>query len=544
MSGKLFRDPSDDFWDLSDAKKRTKEYPSHVKSTDTVPVDVSPLHKTENNASYDHSDTVIHRTITPSKPSTDTNAFVSCEEYACQESLLHHVCLKKWRTTYHFYDEFLKDAIRYHTLEGKEAPFCAYFSYVPQYNQLSSSQLSYYLWWREQCRKGKFEQTDYSYILLYVYELINLGTRISVLDTQHMLTELWIHYHDVYPMIAGKLSRWICDFSLLHRLPPPTNANRDLIRSESVLKEFYIAMPMDNVEVCVRSLLKFCTSYDYTSSKFATGENLPLYHEHISGVLAYILTHFKGENGFLQDFSGGDSLMVREAFEGALCCSELKYRIEISYCSFSRTNELRYLIGDVIKYAENKLRAYLGIKSKLSVYSVTTDLREVIDRYFEEALSARPPRGKKASTEAYEALYDLPKKSFSLADARKIEEASWETTNTLISAFEAVEEESVLSDTISPSAFENREGSLSVNVDLDTGNGTSLTDVLGALLPFARAVRDQDESAQAQEIQRLGKMKDYLVDEINQISIDFMGDILIDQNDDGYFVPPDYMDYL
>ena len=254
------------------------------------------------------------------------------------------------------------------------------------------------------------------------------------------------------------------------------------------------------------------------------------------GVLVYALQHFHGESGFLRDFSGGDSRMVRNAFEGALCCSEQKYCMEIEYCSFSRTNELRYLIGDVLKYAENKLRAYLGIKSRLSVYSVTQELREVIDRYFAMALTAPSiPRAKKEAPQAYDVLYDLPKKQFSLADAKKIEQESWQTTNELIAAFE---DEEVAECVPLP---QNDEPLVTEEVCVSENDFCT---ALGEFLPFARAVADGDGIKQSSEAERLGKMPDWMVDEINRIAVEIMGDILIEDDGSGYVVIDDYRDMI
>ncbi len=526
----------DDFWDFSAVTPKPKSISPHRKSVETVDV-VSTRHEGGEAAVYSHGDTVIHRVISPERPSVGEEAFAACEQYSCTESLIHTVTLKKWACAYHFYDEFLQDALRYHAVEGAEAPYVSFFSYVPQYNQLSASQLAFYLWWRENCRRGIFLKTDYSYLLLYVFELINLGDHADVRQSQRMLTELWKQYHEVFPAVVGKLSRWICDFSLIHRLPPPDNADTALVRNEAVLKEFYIAMPSDDMQACARSLLKYCSSYDYRTSKFATGENLVLYREHMLGVLMYVLRNFQGESGLLRDFAGGDSRMIRNAYEGALCCAEQKYRIEIEYCSFSRTNELRYLIGDILKYAENKLRVYLGIKSRLSVYSVTQELREVIDRYFEQSLKPRTAgRTKREETHEYDALYELPRKPFSLADAHKIEEESWNTTNDLIVAFEddMGEAESV------PMAEQIPDLLQSVAKEEEG----ELCAALGEWLPFARAVLNGDSVQQKAESLRLDKMADWIVDEINRIAADVMGDILIENDGDGYTVVEDYREML
>lgn len=534
MAQKNNRRVPDDFWDISSLTPKAKGVSHHQKSVETVDV-IGTSGANDNARSIPLTDTLIHRVITPERPTSDASDFAACKQYHPTESLIHTVTLKKWKCSYHFYDEFLQHALRYQAVEGKESPFVGFFSYVPQYNQLTDAQMAYYLWWRENCRRGEWIKTDYSYLLLYIYELINLGSRVDVCASQRMLVELWLHYHEAFPAIIGKLSRWICDFSLLHRLPPPENATSALVRNEAVLKEFYIAMPSDDMRACARSLLKYCTSYDYRTSKFAKDEALLLYHEHVLGSLTYVLQKFKGDAGFLRDFSGGDSHMTRNAFEGALCCSEQKYCIELDYCSFSRTNELRYLIGDIVKYAENKLRTYLGVKSRLSVYAITQELRMVLDEYFTLFLKPRSAAHiKKQETHAYDVLYELPKKQFSLEDAKRIEQESWQTTNDLVSAFE--DEENVAIE--APNFIEDEQPSAE-DAPMD-----DLAVALGEWLIFARAVLNGDVEAQRSEAARVGKMRDWIVDQINGIAADVIGDILIDGDDDEYTVIEDYREML
>ena len=135
-------------------------------------------------------------------------------------------------------------------------------------------------------------------------------------------------------------------------------------------------------------------------------------------------------------------------------------------------------------------------------------------------------------------LYDLPKKQFSLADAKRIEQESWQTTNDLIAAFEEdtvfrmeeVEEKTKVTEEAPIVSTENAAG--------------ELCEALGKWLAFARAVLNNDVAMQRQEAERLGKMRDWIVDEINGIAADVIGDILIDGDGDEYTVIEDYRDML
>lgn len=535
----------DDFWDVSDLiPKKNRAYGS-PRSTETVSVELSAKKEvTAEGQRKAETDTVITRYISSSAgdPLSAKGAFEELGSYEPKDSLIHRVVLKRYQTAYPFYRGFLQDALRYFEEEGEECSSVPYFSYVPQYDQLSEEQLRFYLYFRSAARRGEFLPVDYSYLLLYIYELLNLGARQDTEEAQRMLTNLWIAYADRFPALEGKLADWICDFSLIHRLPPPKEGGK-LFRKVRSLKEFYIAMPEGDRERCARSLLRFCCSYDYHGSKFATEENLPLFDQHVFAAVLRAVAYFSEGDRLLSAFALEDSTMARDAYAGALTVAEEKYRIELSYCSFSRSNELRFLIGDVVKYAENKLRAYLGIKSRMTVYSLPTELRNILDVYFSEALPKRTAVRGKQEKQAYETLYDLPRKPFSLTDAEQIERDSWDTTRELVEEFADGEEMLTSNEPLLPptpilkDSKENKELKES-----EAGDTSDLKGMLGELYEVVRALLE--ESGRSLEIyaRSIGKMPELLVEEINEIGYGVIGDALIEERDGAYAVIEDYMD--
>ena len=94
--------------------------------------------------------------------------------YYPENSLIKSITVRKYREKYDFYDSFRKAAILYHDCPGEKCEFAQFYSYMPQYSQLNKAQKSYYFYWRSEMRQGRFIKTDYSYLYLYVYEIINL----------------------------------------------------------------------------------------------------------------------------------------------------------------------------------------------------------------------------------------------------------------------------------------------------------------------------------------------------------------------------------
>ncbi len=532
----------DDFWDISDLIPKKKQSFGYARSTDTIEIHAAPKEPVAH--PNEESSTVIKRYIPPhngTKLSSVANNFETVDVYTPRESLLHRVTLKKQKCAYQYYQEFLTDAKRLCMEKGTPCEYVPFFSYVPQYNQMNEQQLSYYLWFRECFLKKEYIKIDYSYILLWVYERINLGNAVDVHETQRILTELWKQYHKDFPALSGKLAEWICDFSLIHRLAPPANADAEMVSKVPSLKEFYITISDYDVGGCVKSLLKYCTSYDYHSSKFATKENLPLFDQHVFEALSLAISYYSADGKILSGLTFEDSSLIRDAYAGALCSADVRYRLEIQYCSFSRSNELRFLVGDIIKYAENKLRGYLGIKSKMTVYSIPVELQKILDEYFSLQLPGKKPVQHKREIHEYDVLYDLPTKPFSLQDAEKIEEASWETTGKLLSTFEEFDEEPsqepyVLASSVPCPPLSDTES--------DSSSTFGLKERMGRYWNSILALSEGNFNAIEELSRELGKMTDALADEINEIAFEAFGDALIEECDGGYAVIEDYREYL
>lgn len=531
-NGKSRKEELDDFWDLSSLVPKKKYSPPVSRQIDTVEINVE---NTEEQISDDSSDspTVIKRYVNPLKSQKEIRnkrAYEFTESYIPENSLLHKVTLKKLKSEYNFHSDFLECAKKYKDAKAEECDFAPYHSFVPQYEQLDEKQLSYYLWWRNCFINGKIIDTELGYILLFIFEIINLGDMQDVKEGQAMLCRLWNEYHSEYVYIENKLATWICDYSLLHRLPPPDNIDKSVIKCIYSFKEFFIFVPKGDYETCTRSMIKYGSEYDYKNSKFYKEDNIPVFDKHIFGAMLTAVRFYSGNGEMFSKISSMDSLLIRRAYEGTLRVSKERYEIEVKYCSFSRSNELRYLMGDIIKYAENKIRTYLGIKSKLSVYSVCGELKDALDEYFENNLLNVPKAvPKKEEKHEYDRLYDLPQKTFSLENAKRIENSSWSVTENLITAFEP-DDESVL--TLEENiANKNIVEPPKETPQSDTKSEEGLEAALGKYIDFVKSVKNGDVEAYRAFARSLGKLVDAVVDEVNEIALEEIGDVLVEDGE-------------
>lgn len=517
----------DRFWEIDELIPK-KKMPRYAADTEAVEITVAPPQNqpTERSASAPRP-----HFIPPHTADEQSRRPAPLLEYVPENALIRAVRIYPRSSTHAYYEDFVRNAIRLSGVVGVECERVPFFSYVPQYTQMSRAQLSWYLWWRECFRHGRTPDTDYSYVLLYIFELINLATEKNAEETQAAMLRVWQEYHNIFRQLDATLPEWICDLSLIHRLPPPKDCRGTALTelmSHCTLKEFYLPA-REGEDAPVQALLCFCTNYDYKKSKFYTEGREALFDRTVTGALHTLLRHTEQNGQLFSRVGMDDSKLTRDAFGGALCASRHKRRIEVDFCSFSRTHELRYLITDAIKYTENKLRAHWGIRSRLSVYSLPDSIRTLLDAYLAEALPARERATAKKDAEIpeYERLYDLPRKALSLSEAARIEERSWETTERLVEAFE-----------------EDTEPTVEIEPVADNLSPTPDTDAWTPYLDLLFAIAAEDSSEQRTLAKTLGKPLEVLADKINSLAADLLEDILIEESEDGYTVIEDYRDVL
>ena len=571
----------DDFWDVGkllpdrpSSRPVSKSRPSPTavevdvpardpRPADSCPADPRPMDPAP----------VAASPLTRTAPTPE--ALPAPAEYKPDGLLLHAVRVLPWQSNYHYFDNFVEDALRYHAMKAPTtAEKVSFFSYFPQYVQLNRRSTAWYLFWRENVRSGRYLDTDYAYILLYLFELINLPTetRIEATEYRDAMASVWMAYRRAHPQLDHYMCEWLCDYCLIHELPAPVDLLApalDAIIESSRLKEFYLSaavrLPAGEGEASrttalatAHILMRHCCQYDYRKSKFAQGEHKELFDSTIPAAVAHVLPFLLGVNG--QEPAGKpaitmlESTVTRDAYTGALCSYRNKRKIEVAYTSFSRSHELRFLIGDMVKHVENRLRGWIGVRSKLSVMALPIPLRDALDAYLaplEPPKSAIPVKKKEEPRPAYEALYDLPRKAVSLEDAAAIEAQSWETTKILVEAFE--DAAGAANDVAAETAHDVRRAYSANDVApaaQTAGNGESEESGEGAFLaaytPFIKAALAGDSAALRAAAKALGKMPDALADEINAITADGeIGDIILeDDGMGGYTVIEDYREQV
>ena len=133
----------------SSAVPQKDESTVHVAPVSSVPLTVTVSGRTsDESAPNDLSNTT--RYVPPHKRN-ETNTPVA--EYKPDGVLLHVVRVYGWQAGYHYFDGFVEDALCFDAKKpSKPAEKASFFSYFPQYTQLSPRAEAWYLCWREYAR--------------------------------------------------------------------------------------------------------------------------------------------------------------------------------------------------------------------------------------------------------------------------------------------------------------------------------------------------------------------------------------------------------
>lgn len=546
----------DRFWDI-DALLPVRKIPPRSRNTDAedvtvaaAPADSAAAHAEplppRSDGMVIHTreaplpGTSVRRSVFPSSPQQQKPLF----EYEPDSALLHHVSVWLPRSSHSYYDEFLRTARRLSMVHGAPAKPVPFFSYVPQYDQMTRAQLDWYLCLRDCIRHGVYPTTDYSYLLLLVFEVINLADAKSAANGLETLLHIWQHYRAAYVRLAAFLPEWIVDYCLIHRLPRPSLSHKERaeIMAHCALKEFYVSGGSDGY---LQALLCFASNYDYRKSKFCTQENLPLYDRVIPAVLSRAMETLSGEGKLFSGVRMDDSRLQRFSYNGALCASASWRKLEISYCSFSRSHELRFLVTDIVKYTENRLRAHLGIRSRMTVYALPTEVRGILDAECDRLLPKKEPirKPKPVTVPEYEKLYDLPRTALDPARAAEIERASWDTTQQLIDAFSEPGEAGAPSKP-SPAPVQPSAPPVQEPAEKPAAEPAPQASPFAHYRSFLLAVQTGDNGKIRAAAAQSGGPPDALADEINELAVDVFGDILLEDAGDGWRVLEDYRDRL
>ena len=551
-------DEKDDFWDLDKLvpKKKTSKLTPFITKPTVSDYSLAE-EKTEAQKTDEKDKRAEERKLTDStlKSYADTDDKV----YYPENTLIKSITVKKYKEKYDFYDSFRKAAVLYFDCPGEKCEFAQFYSYMPQYSQLNKAQKSYYFFWRSEMRQGRFIKTDYSYLYLYVYEIINLPDLIEPERGVKLLCRVWREYRGALPRIDMYFSMWLRDYCLAHELPCSINEIKDFIFDViriSDFKEYYFTDIGNTGRDGVWSLIAYLSDYDWNKgfSSIVGKESkdadylrrADAYKTLLEGAMRVILPDIW--QACMKEKEAG-SLVKKSymAFPNTLCTHSVKCKLEIEYYPLADASGLRAGITSAVRYTENKLRALYGAKSRLSVKNIPTEYKELIDCYFDTVIRNSETTAKKKSMPEYEKLYEAPREKLSFAGADEIERLSWGTTMRLCDTDEYREEPAENVSTETAKAPEN---------DVLTTEFTENNDIITVSEPVAEPKTPSADTygLSATDIAFLSSLlessgcgkrgidDEATVERINEAFSDGFGDVVIEDTGDGFAIIEDYLE--
>ena len=536
----------DAFWDLSELiPKKRKPISEFSRNTDLTEISVS--HGSSKEDTRKDSEKSREREFSFQPIEKKENNQSVCLSYTPSDNkFIRKVVISEEKEGYNFYGSFKKDAERYYNAKGKESEFVPYFSNVPQYSQLTEEQKNYYFFWRERVREGEYIKCDYSYFWLYVYEVVNLSSQITPADGIKLLCSVWREYRKQLPAIDKNMTAWVCDYCLVHSLPCPTEEISSFI-CEIIefmpLKEFYLASTGSFDEIDVDYIIGVASDYNWHMSKILkTGKNSEFFLTHMNASLKAPF-RLLFENGEMSLSADEIRSMRYSAFNRSLCGYFIRKSIYVEYCSLSHSEKIRNTVTQTVKYAENRLRAFLSVKSRLSTPTLQEEYKTAIDTYYDSLIRKRDREREMSARPSYERLYDAQENGLSFSYAEKIEESSWELARRLApeeeicEVFSAEKQEPPKAESIPVCKQEFTEIK---SEDKEKNSKESLYGLSPFHVEFVEALLDKSFAHAKQIASEAGGTPESLSEKINESFSDFFGDVIIEIGENGCVIISDY----
>lgn len=277
-------------------------------------------------------------------------------------------------------------------VEG-EAPFVAFKSYWPTYDQMGSDQFKWYFYWREEVRSGRYPDTDLSYLFVYFYELIHGVGWSDPLQGYELMEQAWHAYRKRYAKLDTYLREWLYDFMIVHGLDMPIHETYQrfprVLSSELKEKEWKRRFSLQPVELTWELLLDLL-DYDVEKSRFYQEngrKDLERYAPKVIALVDSYLAKMKGQR-FIDRFQPRPRQVKRHLFRSAVYDHGLYGRnVVLTVVSLSEYAPLRSYITGLVRLTENKLRELRGFKGRLRGSDVVEpEVEEVITRYLKKEI--------------------------------------------------------------------------------------------------------------------------------------------------------------
>ncbi|MGX1828389.1 TerB N-terminal domain-containing protein [Paenibacillus taichungensis] len=289
---------------------------------------------------------------------------------------------------------FVAEARQLIEVVGEQAPWVPFMSYWPTYGVMNEPQRKWFMYWRTEVRQGRFPDTDLSYLFVHIYELIN-GIGWQEPKAGHeQLKQLWINYRERLPQLDVYMQEWIIDYDLVHELNMSLSEIVELssgfLPPEILDMEMQRLLSSDISEISLKLLQRYY-DYDITLSKFYRDGGMKVLEQYIPRVMAlvdsYLLRTRKA--GILDQFElNHERTIERTLFRKAVYDESIYGKsVRITYVPIGEHADFIQFVTRVFRCTENKCRELLGFRGRLRGKNLEPELANVIERYLDKAFA-------------------------------------------------------------------------------------------------------------------------------------------------------------
>lgn len=476
--------------------------------------------------------------------------------------------------------KFVEEAKRLVDMNVAAAERVPFMSYWPTYGVMDDAQRQWYFFWRSEVRQGRYPDTDLSYVFVHVYELIN-GIGWQRPEAGYgQLKELWSQYQARLPQLDAYMQDWLVDYALIHRLDGSFGELVDLadgrLPAEVLDMEMCRLLKQAEPHIPLKLLQRY-VEYDITLSKFYRDGGREALAEFVPGTIAVVNAYMtRTRGGGIWELYGpsGEKTTERVLFRKAVYDDGLYgKKALLTYSPIGEQPEFVRLATQLFRSIENKLRELSGFRGRLRGNSLEPELAKLVERYLDKAYSARQEKPGERTIIAIDAdkLAVLQEESEYVRQALTVEETGdpallegdfgtfaedqpdlpAETTAGSAAGLHPAAEVFEAEDIPGMHTFETQPTTASGLAGAETlWDETTLRELDEEWKQFAAALAprhvlailallgEQPDAALMQVAEQCGTMPALLLDEINDVAMETIGDLLVD----GDRIMDEYMD--
>lgn len=425
--------------------------------------------------------------------------------------------------------KFIKDMRKFAGESGKEVPFVPFTVYYPTYDHMGQAQRAWYFYWRTEARNGNYIDTDLSYLFIYIYELLSGIGWNNPKEGYDKLMVIWMEYRERHPKLDYYLSAWTFDFAWQHGveyIEPEVNDLR--LSYHQTLKNLLIDKHSEDRPLKLSfTLIDSLCSYSLTRSSFYKDGHQVLIQEAIPRAIALVdASLLKKENRGILSLYGPDIARKEDyyLYQSALCPDKDK-RVVISVKEYTSSQRLCDYINEIVRFSENTLRAMYGYRGRLRGVTVEAETAALIEKFLKKEYGPLT-EDKDDPTEKVEVRLD-----FDNIDELRIQ------SDAVRNALE-VPEGSDDSEYIYMDQSENetaqgqgRESAADpVTEKLSDGLGQVIENLTAAQIEVLHIILAKEFIGEQLEkaAEEMMSMPEIMIDEINDVAIQYLDDVLID----------------